>query len=486
MDSVEFNNKIGIATKWSSITEILARMIAPITTMILARLLAPEAFGVVATVTMIVSFAEIFADAGFQKYLVQHEFRDAKHKSDSTNVAFWTNLTIALFLWFIIIIFCEQLSIMVGNPGLGLVIAVSCVQLPIMAFSSIQMALFRREFDFETLFYIRIFNISIPFVVTIPLAIMGLSYWALIIGTICGALFNAIVLTWKSTWKPSIYYKFSLLKEMLSFSIWTTIEAISIWFTAWVDVFIIGSFLSEYYLGLYRTSTMIVGSVLAIVTAATTPILFSALSRLQNNEAAFNAMFFKTQKLVAYFVFPMGAGIYLYSDIVTNILLGSQWMEASRIIGIWALASAVMIVLSHYYSEVYRAKGRPQLSIIGQFLHLIVLLPTCILSVKYGFWVLIYARTLVRFQLLLVHVFIMKYAIKFPVGKMFANIAMPFLFTTLMCGLALGLQQFSSLLTWSLVSIIICVVFYFSMLWMFAYSDAKLIMNVFLRKKALE
>lgn len=44
--------------------------------MILARILAPEAFGVVATIAMIISFAEMFTDAGFQKYLVQREFKD--------------------------------------------------------------------------------------------------------------------------------------------------------------------------------------------------------------------------------------------------------------------------------------------------------------------------------------------------------------------------------------------------------------------------
>ena len=70
------SKRLGQATKWSSITEIATKLIAPITNAILARLLVPEAFGVVATLTMVVSFAEIFTDAGFQKYLVQHEFSD--------------------------------------------------------------------------------------------------------------------------------------------------------------------------------------------------------------------------------------------------------------------------------------------------------------------------------------------------------------------------------------------------------------------------
>ena len=65
--------KAALAAKWSIATQVIAKLISPVTTVILAHLLAPEAFAVIATVTMVVSFAEMFADAGFQKYLIQHE-----------------------------------------------------------------------------------------------------------------------------------------------------------------------------------------------------------------------------------------------------------------------------------------------------------------------------------------------------------------------------------------------------------------------------
>ena len=64
----DLKKTIGTATKWSAISELLAKLIAPVSSMILARLLTPEAFGVVATVNVIISFADMFTDAGFQKY----------------------------------------------------------------------------------------------------------------------------------------------------------------------------------------------------------------------------------------------------------------------------------------------------------------------------------------------------------------------------------------------------------------------------------
>ena len=63
--------------------------------MILVRLLTPEEFGIVATLNMVIAFAEIFTDAGFQKYLVQHEFKDDIDRDESTNVAFWSNLLLS-------------------------------------------------------------------------------------------------------------------------------------------------------------------------------------------------------------------------------------------------------------------------------------------------------------------------------------------------------------------------------------------------------
>lgn len=467
MKEKNLKNKFVNATKWSTITEIAAKLVSPVTNMVLARIISPEAFGVVATVTMIMSFADMFTDAGFQKYLVQHEFKDEDEKFKNANVAFWTNFGISIFLWLIIIVFREQIAAAVGNPGLGNVIAIACIQLLLTSFSSIQMALYRRDFDFKTLFLVRMVAVCIPFAVTIPLALLGLSYWSLIIGSVVMQFSNAIILTIKSKWKPHLFYKLEILKEMLSFSIWSLIEQISIWFTSWADVFIIGNSLNQYYLGIYKTSTTMVNALMSLITASIVPVLFSALSRLQDDNEKFNSMYLTTQKLVSVFVFPIGIGVYLYSDLATKIMLGSKWNEASGVIGVWALTSAIMIVFGSFCSEVYRAKGRPKLSFLAQLLHLVILVPVCIISSKYGFWTLVYARAWIRMEFVLVHFIIMKFAIGIPVGKTFKNV-MPTAISALAMGLVgYLLKQISKGLLWSLVSIIICSIFYFGVLYLF-------------------
>ncbi|PWX13870.1 lipopolysaccharide biosynthesis protein [Clostridium perfringens] len=476
----KFSSKIVNATKWSSITEIAAKIVSPVTNMILARIISPEAFGVVATITMIMSFADMFTDAGFQKYLVQHEFKDENEKFENANVAFWTNLGISIFLWVIIIIFRDYISKLVGNPGLGNVIAIACVQLLLTSFSSIQMALYRRDFDFKTLFLVRMLSVGIPFIITIPLAFLGFGYWSLIIGSIVIQLSNAIIMTLKSKWKPHLFYSIKILKEMMSFSIWSLVEAISIWFTSWADMFIIGTSLSQYYLGLYKTSIAMVNIIMSLITSAIVPILFSALSRLQNDDEKFNKMYFSTQKIVSIFVFPLGIGIYLYRDLATTILLGSKWSEASDIVGVWALTSTIMIVFGNLCSEVYRAKGRPKLSFLAQILHLVVLVPVCIIGSKYGFWILVYARAWVRMEFVLVHFIIMKFLIGISVSKTFKSILPTAISSIAMGILGLLLREISKGLLWTLISVLICSLFYFAILYLFP--SMRLYINKVLKK----
>lgn len=471
----ELNFKIVKATKWSTITEIVSKLITPITSVVLARLLTPEAFGVIATLTMVISFAEIFTDAGFQKYLIQHEFMDDKDRIRSTNVAFWSNLIMSLLIWFGIGLSCEPLATIVGNPGLGHVLTIACVSIPLHAFSSIQMALYKRDLDFKTLFKVRIMGICIPLFVTIPLAVIFKNYWALVFGTIAGNLVNAMLLTIYSKWKPSFYYSFIKLKEMLSFTIWSMVEAISIWLTSYVDVFIIGVYLNEYYLGLYKTSITVVGQVIGMVTAATTPILFSSLSRLQTDEKAFRLLFFKFQKIVGVLIIPLGVGVYCFSELITEILLGSQWLEASGFVGLWGLTSAITIVLSHYSSEVYRAKGRPKLSVLVQWLHIIVLWPAIIIAVKYGFVVLYTVRSLVRLELILVNLIVMYVIVRISPWEMIKNIFASCLAATLMATIAFGLSHLGESLWWRFVSILICIIVYFMVLFCFPKEREQLV-----------
>ncbi|MDE7069269.1 MAG: lipopolysaccharide biosynthesis protein [Alistipes sp.] len=462
------------ATRWSSLTELASKLVSPVSNIVLARLLAPEAFGVVATITMIITFVEVFTDAGFQKYLIQHEFESEEDRIRNTDVAFWSNLFLSAVLWGFIILFREPLAALVGNPGLGAVIAVACVSIVLEAFSSIQMALYKRDLDFKTLFKVRIVGIVVPIVVTIPLAFLFRSYWALIIGTIVRDLLNAALLTYYSKWKPSFYYSFAKLREMFSFTFWSMCEAVAIWMTSYVDVFIVGVCLNDHILGIYKTSMTTVGQIMGLVTAATTPIIFSSLSRLQASVSELKSMFLTCQKFLAMVVFPIGVIIFCYSSTVCEVLLGSQWTEAVGFIGLWGLMSAVTIIFSHYNSEVFRALGKPKVSLIVQVLHLVVLIPAVLVAVRYGYEVLYVARSLVRLELIFVSVVALKILIRTSFAELLLNVRYSLIASVLMVAVSLLLSRTLDSILLSILGIGISCMAYLVFLSIFPESRSQL------------
>lgn len=483
MSDRAIKNKVIHATKWSLVTEVIAKIIVPINNMILARILLPEAFGVIATVTMITSFADMFTDAGFQKFLVQHDFKNGKEQDQYANVAFWTNFGISISFLLVIALFSDNIATGVGNPGLGYVIVISCLQLPLTSFSSIQMALYRRQFDFKTLFYVRLIGSLIPFIVSIPLALLGFNYWALIIGYLLVHLSNAILLTYKATWKPSFYYDYEKLKNMFSFSAWSLLESILVWFGTWIDIFLISQAFSQYYLGIYKTSITMVNAIMSLITASTLPIIFSALSRLKNDKEQFKNAYLKFQRILSMIIFPLGIGVFIYRDFVTKILLGDNWMEGSMIIGLWALLSGFVIVFNNINTEAYRAYGKFKLTVLSQFLYIVVLIPTLQVSVLFGFWAMVYLRSIVRIESILVHFMLMKRAIGISAWKSIQNIFPTLLVSILMGIFAYLLKQLSSGMTWDLITILISSVFYVGILSTFPHikDEMKYIVSKFMK-----
>lgn len=449
-------SSIKTAITLSSSGEILARIITPLINMVLARLLAPEHFGIITTINMIVSFVDTIADAGFQKYLVQHEFSTKIERVKSFNVAFWTNLLLSIVIWLMIIIYRNQLSILLGNEGMGNVIAIACVQLPITSFSSIQIAHYRRNLNYKIIFRVRIFSAIVPLIVTIPLAYFGFTYWSLIIGSIVGLLVNALLLNFNAEWKPSLSYSFDILKSMFSFSSWALLDSVTSWLTTWIDVFIIGSTFSAYYLGLYKNSLNMVNSLMSVVTASILPILFASLSRLQKENKKFQSFYYKTQKIVAYLIFPMGVGLFIYRDLATTIMFGDGWEEASDIVGIWSLIMVVGILYSNFNGEAYRAKGIPRISFLYQIIHLFFLIPVLSYTKNLGFWPLVYSRTLIRLQGTITGFIFMKFYMHFSIKEMVGNLKNPFLSTMIMTLFAYIIKPFENSIIQSFINILLC------------------------------
>lgn len=419
------NNVIQKSIGWSMFSEVAAKLITPVTNMILARILTPSAFGVLAICNMLVSFADIITDAGFAKYLVQNDFDSEDEKFKYANVAFWANFTLSALLFLIILLCRNSIAEILGNKSYATVISIASLQLIFTSFSSIQTGLFRRKFDFKKLFCARILVAVTPLCVSIPCAIIEQSYWALIFGNLAGAIVNSVALTIMSPWRPRFYFSFSRLKKMLSFSIWSLFEGLANWLIFWVDTFIIANMYSEYYIGLYRNSAQMVISIMGMVSASMSPVLLSVLSRVKSDNAVFHRVYLSIQRMILYLIIPMGLGLFFYREIITYLLFGSKWNEASNIVGAWGLMMMCSVIFYTFPAELYKSKGIPQVLFLFQCTYLIVVVPVCMYSAKQGFWIFVYGRCLCVIEQIMMSLIFMKKLFAFSVTGLLKNMFYP-------------------------------------------------------------
>lgn len=462
-----FGNKVINAAKWSVISEITAKIAAPVINIILARLLSPSEFGVVASITIITSFADIFTDAGFQKYVIQHEFDNNETLNKYSDVAFTSNATMSLIIYCIIFGWRHSLALAIGCPEAYNGLAIAALTVLCTSFSSISIARFRRELNFKPLFFIRLGSSLIPLFVTVPLAITLKSYWAIVIGTVFQQLFIAIMSVGLSKYKPRIRMDIKIFSDMVSFCLWNLMETLSIWFAGQANIFIVASALNSYYLGLYKTGMSTINSYMAIIASAITSVFFSALSRMQNDKDAFGRTFDKFQKIIAVVVLPMGVGIFLYRNLAVQLLLGSQWDEISDFMGLWALMSALTITFSNTACEVYRSMGKPKISFILQIIYLTFYIPVIYFSAHKSFVVLCYASCFIRIVPIFLDFITLKTKFGIPLKNIIKNTYIQFIAVSLMAVVAILCQRVSDGMAWQIISILICAVFYSTIMMLF-------------------
>ena len=357
------------------------------------------------------------------------------------------------------------MAVLVGNDGLGIPLAVMGAMIPLSAFSSVQMALYRRDFNFKFLLNIRLITILTPILISIPMALMGYDYWSLIAGMLGSQLFTALALLKSRKNQIHLFFSSRVFMNMFNYSAWSLAEAFSIWLTAWVDTFIISRFLDAYYLGIYKMPMAIVTTVMAMATASLAPVLFAALSRVQNNQQAFSNTFFTFQRYMALFLVPLGVGLFVFQDFVVQLLLGPQWTLAGIVLGSWALSSAIMTVTANLISEIFRAKGMPNLSFWAQILHLVVLIPVIYICIQYDFSTFVYARSLVRMEMLVASMLLLALFVNMSAFRIISNISV-YLITASIVGLiAYSILHLYDAVWWTVVCMLLCVVLYVAILY---------------------
>ena len=210
--------------------------------------------------------------------------------------------------------------------------------------------------------------------------------------------------------------------------------------------------------------------------------MFPALSRLKKDKEAYQDTFYSIQGAALSVLIPVGVGIFFYSQLVTDVFLGSNWGKAAFVISIYSLTRPLMICFNNFMSEVFRSNGHFYRSIFYQVAMLVfdVTLKFTVgrISYEWFIWTTVIANILTSIMAIL----ILKFMYGFSMFKQWQSFFPAAICSALMIPMALLGSNLKSDMFQSMGQVLVCASFYFMILFMFFPKVFKNTMSFLVKK----
>lgn len=347
-------------------------------TLILARLLVPADFGLVAMGTSLLVMLEYFAGFGMDLALIRHPAPERRHYDTA-----WTlNAALSALIAVLMMLAAYPLAIFYRQPQLTLIVLALSAAALAQGLENIGTVQFRKELNFPREFRFQITRKIVAFSITVPVALLFRTYWALVAGLVAGR-FAALLLSY--LWHPyRPRFSMEARSELLGFSKWLALSNAFHVMRERVSDLVIGRLAGPGPLGLYslgyEVANLPTSELVLPINRATIP----GYSLLTGDVARLRAGFLNVIGMIALLVIPAGLGIAATALPATQVLLGKAWLGAVPLIEILAFYGIVTALQANCF-PIYIATGRPDLQTRLNGFYLIVLIPSMILLTKaYG------------------------------------------------------------------------------------------------------
>ena len=319
------------AMRWS--TQILSWA----STLIVAHLLAPTDYGLVAMAMVYLGLAQLVNEFGLGTVIVMR--RDlAEHQ-----IARLGGLSILLGLGFVALsaLLAGPVAQFFGEPTVRWLIMASSLTFITGALQVVPRALLAKDLDFRKLAWADGAEGLLSTAATLGLALLGLGYWALVLGPIAGRSTGTILV---NTWRPHRVAwprQFASIAGAVAFG-WHVVVARIAWYLySNADFAVVGRVLGKVPLGGYtfgwQISSIPIERVTSLVMGVTGPV-FSAV---QHDKAALRRYLRNLTEGLAFITFPAAIGLALVADVFVLALLGERWRPAIAPLRLLALSAAL-------------------------------------------------------------------------------------------------------------------------------------------------
>ena len=368
---VSINKKMAKGAAWMVTLKIVERSLGLISTVILARLLIPNDFGLIAMAMSIFAIIELMSAFGFDTALIQNQ--DARRTHYDTA---WTlNVLFGLFSALVLASLAAPAAGFYNEPRLINIIYLLAIGAFIQGFENIGTVFFRKEMEFNKEFKFIISKKIIAFCVTVPLAIILKSYWALVIGMLAFRVSGVFFSYAFHPYRP----KFSLAewRQLFNFSKWLLITNLLNFLRIRSANFTIGRFSGANALGLYSIAQEISELPTTEMVMLINRGIFPGYAKLSKDINDLRDGFLNVISVIYLIALPAGAGVAATAELFVPVLLGNKWLDTIPLIQILAFYG-VTISVQINSPLVYYALNKPKISTYIAALYIMVLLPLLI------------------------------------------------------------------------------------------------------------
>jgi O-antigen/teichoic acid export membrane protein len=259
------------------------------------------------------------------------------------------------------------------------VIGVLAVGSLIQGFENIGVVAFRKEMRFDLEFRYQLARKLAMVGVTVPLAFVLRSYWALVAGIVAGKALGVAYSYYAHPYRPR--FTLAARGELLGFSQWLLLNNVVMFLRDRLSDFVIGRLRGPAALGVYSLGYEIANMPTVELAMPINRAVYPGYARLHQKEGSLREGFLAVIGLIALLAIPAGAGVSATAEPLTAVILGAKWMQAVPLIEILAFFGVIMALQTNSYS-VFLAIGRPYLQSVVLGVYLAALLPLLILLTR--------------------------------------------------------------------------------------------------------
>lgn len=330
-------------------------------TMILARILAPADYGINAMAVAITGFANMFSNLGLSTATIQR----AEITHEQVSLLFWINAGIGLILTFIVASLSPVVAWFYKTPEMLSVMLALSSMFVINGLAAQHYALLTRQMRFLAIAIIQISALICGIIVAIIAAKNGFGYWSLIFNSLTNVSVYVLGNWIACRWVPCLPRRNVGVGSMVKFGSHIAGFDIINYFARNLDNILIGRYYGSGALGLYSKAYQLLMMPITNLRDPMTRVAMPALSRLQSDPVQYREYYLKCISLLAFVSMPLVVFMFVCSDQLIDLLLGTQWLGASKLFKILAIAAFLqpvtsttgMVLLSTGRSRLYFVLG---------------------------------------------------------------------------------------------------------------------------------